>query len=87
MNRVRFLKKITLAASVFLAMSLTIGCSDDDDDDAKEDHCGYTVPAIPGASEAYTACFKLDENLSASECTEMGYKLVSEDDCDVISDL
>jgi hypothetical protein len=47
MNKVRFLKKIALAASVMLAMTFTLGCSDDEKEEAKAKWCSWTVPSMP----------------------------------------
>ena len=65
MNRVRFLKKITLAASVSLAMAFAISCSDDKDKD-KDDKTPYCT--------VYGSCYEITgtNNNTKDLCTTMG---------------
>jgi len=51
--------KVTLAASAMLAMSLTLGCSSDNDDDK------YCVTSMSGVA---ITCVELDSKFTAKEC-------------------
>ena len=68
MNKVM---KITLAASAMLAISFTLGCSNDKDDDS------YCVLTYSGAaSELGSICYELDKTYTAEICkasTVKGY--------------
>jgi len=61
MNKVM---KITLAASAMLAMSLTIGCSDDKDDDK------YCVVTYEGATGSLLGplCYELGKSFDEKAC-------------------
>ena len=55
MNKVRFLKKITLAASVLLAITFTFGCSSDDDK-GSFGSCSEAVKADETCRQDYSVC-------------------------------
>jgi hypothetical protein len=58
--------KITLAASAMLAMSFTLGCSDDKDDDK------YCVVTTTIATVSSVQCYELDSKFNADACKAIG---------------
>jgi hypothetical protein len=58
--------KITLAASAMLAMSFTLGCSDD-----KEEEDKYCVITMSLMDVIVTQCYELDAQFTANSCKEV----------------
>jgi len=58
--------KITLAASVMLAMSFTLGCSNDKDDDK------YCVLTTTIATVTTVQCYELDSKFNSDACKAIG---------------
>jgi hypothetical protein len=54
MNKVKTLKAITVAASIALAMSFTLGCSDDKDSSSGDKYCKLT-------SGSYVDCIEIGD--------------------------